>query len=340
MKIYQQNSPELRAAFQKEVDRKVDQRRQNNEVKGSMGEGFIAGVLTTLPDSWGMFHSALIPGTSGKLTEIDILLIGPGGIFVIEVKNWRGSYSAYRDNWKRRDGQNWIDISNSPTSQNLYHRNSFQKWLYKQFKSGPYPKITAPAIFPSARWVNTTDCSVPVLTDPKELLDLITQSTHCITGEQCRDIINRIAQLGVKESSKTTAKLILRKKSNKEYILDIFAKEQRKRYGKKTECIKLISRRTSNKEYILDIFAKEQRKRCGKKTGDGSNSREQGSNWQEESRKRAAEIDKRRHEEKQRIIAHFAQREKETRETAAAIDKRRHEERQRIIAHFAQKDRQ
>jgi Nuclease-related domain len=51
-----------------------------------------------------MFNNALIPTPTGKLTEIDCLIIGTAGIFLIEIKTWQGSFSAYKDKWKRREG--------------------------------------------------------------------------------------------------------------------------------------------------------------------------------------------------------------------------------------------
>lgn len=101
-----------------------------NQFKGDIGEQGISVLLRSLPNTWVMFNNAVIPTNRlGTLTEIDHLLIGPGGVFLIEVKMWQGSFSAYKDNWKRRDRDNWVAINNSPTSQSAYHQKMFQQWI-------------------------------------------------------------------------------------------------------------------------------------------------------------------------------------------------------------------
>ncbi|HBQ97583.1 MAG TPA: hypothetical protein DD761_03495 [Cyanobacteria bacterium UBA11691] len=341
MKIYQQKSPELRAAFQREVDRKAEERRENavdskietiiyefqefkNQLKGSVGERIVSEELKKLGNEWGMFKNALIPGSSGKLTEIDRLVIGPGGIFAIEVKNWRGSYSAYRDNWKRRDGQNWIAISNSPTSQNVYHRESFERWLYKQFESGPYPKIHAPVVFPSARWIGVTDCSVPVLRNPKELLNLIAESKTHLSEEQCQDIINRVANCKIERTS--PEKPIFKKTRSADL--------------KEVEVVEPLQSKESVQ--IHNLRSAEINSDPEEKTGNSSNSREKGGkrqgDWKEYLRKKSIEYEKKTAKNREAARESRKERERKERERIAEFDKRRHEERQRIIAHFAQRD--
>ncbi|WRH65857.1 MAG: nuclease-related domain-containing protein [Planktothrix sp. GU0601_MAG3] len=85
-----------------------DIKQSKNQFKGKLGETIISFLLKSLPDSWVMFSNALIPTSSGRLTEIDHLVIGAEGIFLIEVKTWKGSYSAYKDQWKIRDGKHWV----------------------------------------------------------------------------------------------------------------------------------------------------------------------------------------------------------------------------------------
>jgi hypothetical protein len=354
MIVYRQNSPELKAAFKREVDRKVDQRRETvreamgngffgmigetfyefqqfgKDLKGFMGESQISTRLAKLPNTWGMFQNTIIPGTSGKPTEIDILLIGPGGIFIIEVKNWKGSYSAYRDNWKRRDGEKWIAMSNSPTSQNLYHKDSFQKWLYKQLESGPYPRISAPVIFPSARWIGTTDCSVPVLTHPEELLDLIVNSKPCLTQEQCRDIINKVANCTVDRIS--IPKPVLRKKTGSGDLLEVEVIEPLD----SKESVQTQNLRSA--EIIRDLHRSTRENNQQEKKARRSTSK---TPWEEHASRASAKIheelienfsklDKIMTERREAAIAHFAKREQEFKESVAKLDRDQHEKRQQI----------
>ncbi|WP_293115165.1 nuclease-related domain-containing protein [Okeania sp. SIO1I7] len=127
MRILKQ-SPSLQQAFQAKIQEKISNNRQEvkqdlggglfgeigagffqfkqfrNQIKGNLGETFLSLLLMSLPDNWVMFKNALIPTKSRNLTEIDLLIIGNAGAFLVEVKTWKGSFSANQDKWKRREG--------------------------------------------------------------------------------------------------------------------------------------------------------------------------------------------------------------------------------------------
>ena len=63
-------------------------RRAEMFEKGAEGETATAAVLATLPPGWTAIHDARWP--SRRLANIDHVLVGPGGIFVIDSKNWSG----------------------------------------------------------------------------------------------------------------------------------------------------------------------------------------------------------------------------------------------------------
>ena len=56
--------------------------------QGADGEAATAEVLTTLPPGWLSLHDVRWPGR--RLANVDHVLIGPGGVFVIDSKNWTG----------------------------------------------------------------------------------------------------------------------------------------------------------------------------------------------------------------------------------------------------------
>jgi hypothetical protein len=220
MKTFYQ-SPSLAEAFKKQVDIKKSAKREEvsqvlgngllgslgsaifeikqvkNQVKGSLGEWGVSLLVQSLPDSWVMFNNALIPTSYGNLTEIDLLIIGPGGIFLIEVKNWKGSFSAYKDKWKRRDGNSWVEISNSPSSQSAYHQKMFGQWITSQVPHLPDSCITAPVVFITAKWIGATNCSVPVLQGIPALLSMIVNSPECLTPTQVQTIAQAVQNLEV-----------------------------------------------------------------------------------------------------------------------------------------------
>ncbi len=57
--------------------------------KGARGEERVASLLASLPDGWHVFHDFV----AGPY-HVDHVVAGPGGVFAVETKNWRGSVVA------------------------------------------------------------------------------------------------------------------------------------------------------------------------------------------------------------------------------------------------------
>lgn len=57
--------------------------------KGYAGEAYVGKVLETLPSGWRVFHDLDLGGEN-----VDHLVIGPGGVFSLEVKNYSGKVTA------------------------------------------------------------------------------------------------------------------------------------------------------------------------------------------------------------------------------------------------------
>lgn len=223
MKIWSQ-SPTLRTAFEKQIEEKVtanraatretlgegilgqfgaflwEMKRFSNQVKGNFGENMVSLMLQRLPDSYVLFNNALVPtNKSGRLTEIDHLIIGEIGVFVVELKTWKGSFSADRDKWKRREGNNWVAIDQSPSSQSVYHQRMFERWIRSVVPDLPENFITAPVVFPVAQWVGADRCSVPVLQGVQGLLDLVRESPERLTSQQVTEIATAVANYMIPE---------------------------------------------------------------------------------------------------------------------------------------------
>ena len=65
--------------------------RYGARIKGALGEWALHRVLMKeLPASFQHYRNLVIPAEKGDFTEVDHLVVSPFGIFVIEVKNYRG----------------------------------------------------------------------------------------------------------------------------------------------------------------------------------------------------------------------------------------------------------
>lgn len=78
----------------REVARRAREKAQRLEQraalfeKGAEGECATAHALTTLPSGWTAIHDVRWPGR--RLANIDHVVVGPGGVFVIDSKLWSG----------------------------------------------------------------------------------------------------------------------------------------------------------------------------------------------------------------------------------------------------------
>jgi len=81
------------------------------KLKGMAGEKQITRILKTLdPKEYILINDLYLPKEDGKTTQIDHVLIGPQGIYVIETKNYKGwiTGSEHKQTWtqtnyKRKD---------------------------------------------------------------------------------------------------------------------------------------------------------------------------------------------------------------------------------------------
>jgi hypothetical protein len=72
---------------------------------GSVGEAATAAALEGLPSGWSVWHDVRWPGR--QRANVDHIVLGPGGVFVIDSKNWTGdvtlSLGVLRQNGRSRE---------------------------------------------------------------------------------------------------------------------------------------------------------------------------------------------------------------------------------------------
>lgn len=71
-------------------------------IRGADGENQVARSLTTLPDSFHVIHDLATP-----FGNLDHVVVGPTGVFIIDAKSWRGVVAA--------DGKGELLINGEPT---------------------------------------------------------------------------------------------------------------------------------------------------------------------------------------------------------------------------------
>lgn len=82
--------------------------------RGLEGENMVTKYINTLPLDYHTYHDVQLQGKGGN---IDHIVIGPTGIFVIETKNYTGTYRIKGNQWLYQKQGKWVDIKKNPGSQ-------------------------------------------------------------------------------------------------------------------------------------------------------------------------------------------------------------------------------
>lgn len=95
-------------------------------VKGLEGENIVLEQLNILPENYFVFHDVRLPDGYGN---IDHIVVGPTGLFVIETKNYKsGQYRINGNQWYYYKNKQYSKIEKDPGKQlitNILHLKSF-----------------------------------------------------------------------------------------------------------------------------------------------------------------------------------------------------------------------
>ncbi|MBN1562715.1 MAG: NERD domain-containing protein [Anaerolineae bacterium] len=95
--------------------------------KGQLGEQRALNVLQGVLDgNWWLFRNLELPGR--RLGDLDLVLVGPLGVWSFEVKAFSGEYRNVGDEWKKRYGEKWV-AAESPTTQSRRNAKALQQLL-------------------------------------------------------------------------------------------------------------------------------------------------------------------------------------------------------------------
>ncbi|MEW6447216.1 MAG: nuclease-related domain-containing protein [Bacillota bacterium] len=140
------------------------QRRDSN--RGEGGEDRAAfNFWLFLSKDWVLVNDVVLEPKPDEFIQVDHILIGPPGVYLIETKAWEGAFSGYKDNWRRKEGSSWVRCE-SPTKQNKRHVRLFKEWLEGNLGGALPPNVEQwlfPAVlFTRAKWLKVEECSMPV----------------------------------------------------------------------------------------------------------------------------------------------------------------------------------
>ncbi len=92
------------------------ERARENYRKGQEGEERVVELIRqTLDGTWHLFQNIVLPGR--RATDLDAVLVGPSGVWVLEVKAFSGEYRNIGEHWEYRAGNRWKLTRKSPSQQ-------------------------------------------------------------------------------------------------------------------------------------------------------------------------------------------------------------------------------
>ena len=92
------------------------------------------GSLVTLPDTYTLFNNLCVP-FDGKTIEIDLLAVGPNGVFIVEVKHYRGHLTGNgcSQRWTQTKtsarGHTYTNTLRNPVGQTWRQILTLRQWL-------------------------------------------------------------------------------------------------------------------------------------------------------------------------------------------------------------------
>jgi hypothetical protein len=100
------------------IDLFVDkaEREIENSQQGQEGEDQVVEAMRqNLNGEWTLFRNVTLPGRNKA--DIDAVLVGPSGVWALEIKNYTGEYRNRGETWEYKAGKRWKLLKKSPSSQ-------------------------------------------------------------------------------------------------------------------------------------------------------------------------------------------------------------------------------
>ena len=135
-KVFQQDKA-AKELFRAKIREKVDATRQRFQKR--LDEETLS-WLSWLPSDWVVVNDVVLEPERDEFAQIDHVLVGRPGVFLLETKAWEGTYLGVRDFWKRKEGNRWVKCP-SPTQQNKRPSRLMAIWLHRELGESLPPPI-------------------------------------------------------------------------------------------------------------------------------------------------------------------------------------------------------
>lgn len=182
---------------------RIQEIKKTNEYKGAVGELEVIKNLKNLPEAYFLLNDLFLEldeyitfhGTKLRSAQIDHLVVGPSGIYVIEAKNWSYEYVQKVFSEKSYTPYDQIQRSSYLTYRylnNLKYGNILQKICFRLAKD----EIKIKSI------IAVTGSDIPFIKEyhtpvirSKELTNYIKRGAQILSPEEAREIAEKLSYL-------------------------------------------------------------------------------------------------------------------------------------------------
>lgn len=138
-RVYKQNTPLRREFYSRfNMDGKYINGKLSELVSNRIFRFF-------LPRSTVVLNSVVLSVEKVGIIEIDHIIISKVGIYIIEEKNWKGTYYCGPDTWYVRTGYNTLKPVKNPEKQHERHYRLFINWMIRN-GFGEYVDMVKPSL--------------------------------------------------------------------------------------------------------------------------------------------------------------------------------------------------
>ncbi|WP_165863872.1 nuclease-related domain-containing protein [Capsulimonas corticalis] len=134
-------------------------RNYNRYLRGAEGEETALTTLKSLPDGYSCVANFVVPGTHQG--DADLLVIGPFGVLVVEVKTYTGHYTCHGDAWFRLHDDGVRQPMRSSVSKQLKrNRKAVQHYLVDCDMEAPVHGVV---VFPDTLKLDCVHPTIPMV---------------------------------------------------------------------------------------------------------------------------------------------------------------------------------
>lgn len=159
--------------------------------RGARGEKIVAKKLEKLPKKYTTISDVEIPNMGG---DIDHVVVGPTGIYVVETKNYKPAYIPDEDCWYHTSGKESLQ---NPAQQVKLQAAKLKEFLERKMGKKVKKNTFKPVVSPiNHNLILKKDIKSYDIVYPEDLVRYLTRGRKILSSKEVKKIVNILARYG------------------------------------------------------------------------------------------------------------------------------------------------